>query len=908
MMKRIAGFLLLCELIVPAVASAEVREVVITFKTHFDIGYTDLASNVVQRYRTTMIDQALKVVDQNRALPPEQQFVWTIPGWPMSKILEDWPGQTPERKRQILQAFKDGRFVVHGLPFTMHTELLEPEDLVRGLGFASRLSRDAGLALPRDAKMTDVPCHSWILPTLLKHAGIDFLHLGCNSASSSPDVPPLFWWEGPDGSRLLTMYTASGYGTGLVPPKDWPYRTWLALEHTGDNHGPPTPEEVKKLLTEAAQKLPGVKVRIGRLSDFADAIIAEKADIPVVRGDMPDTWIHGPMCDPAGAKIARNIRPALGYAESLNTLLHIWGVAVPDRTHTFADAREQSLLYGEHTWGGALSWVTAYGKKLKWGYGDVWKADRAAGRFTKLEASWAEHTAYIEKARDLVTPILEDSMRALAQSVGPEGSRVVVFNPLPWKRDGVAHVKSGGTGILALKSAEGGPAVAVTQDGDDLYFVARDIPAMGYRTFVPAEAAKSAGSLRSDAQAGVIENESLKVTLDPKRGGIRSVLDKRTGRELVDQSSTYILGQYLYERFDADQVAAYTSAYVKNHSDWAMAELGKPAMPPANDVPYERVLAQPDEVRIGQSPMSVVATLHCAPTAGLSHGVTISAILYTGEPYLDLEVTVHDKPADNWPEAGWICLPVNVRKPQFRLGRLGGIADPARDFIRGSNHDLQAVNTGVTISDAQGRGVGVCPLDSPLVSLDRPGLFRYSPDFVPSKPVVFVNLFNNQWTTNFRLWNEGTWTMRVRLWAFDRFDAQSSLITPALEARYSLLARVEGVPPSNRGQDARDTKAGTLPATQKGLEISARGTLVTAFGANPDGPGTVLRLWEYAGAQGPCEVHLPAGLDVKEVQPANLRGEPVGKPLSVEKDTFTVNLTAFAPVSFIIPTASKGRP
>jgi len=895
MTKRIVGLLLLCELIVPMAASAEVREVIVTFKTHFDIGYTDLASNVVQRYRTTMIDQALKVVDQNRDLPPEQQFVWTIPGWPMSKILADWEGQTPERKRQILQAFKDGRFVVHGLPFTTHTELLELEDLVRGLGFASRLSREAGLALPRDAKMTDVPCHSWILPTLLKHAGIDFLHLGCNSASSSPEVPPLFWWEGPDGSRLLTMYSAGGYGTGLVPPKDWPYRTWLALQHTGDNHGPPTPEEVKKLLTEAAQKLPGVKVRIGRLSDFADAILAEKADIPVVRGDMPDTWIHGPMCDPAGAKIARNIRPALGYAESLNALLRIWGVTVPDATGAFAEAHEKSLLYGEHTWGGALYWVTTYGKQLKWGYGDVWKADRAAGGFKKLEASWAEHTAYIERARDLVTPVLETAMRALAQSAGPEGPRAVAFNPLPWKRDGIVRVKSAGMSLSSLQPADGGPSVPVVTDGDELCFVARDIPALGYRTFVPAAATKSTDQLRSDAQTGVIENESLKVTLDLRRGGIRSVLDKRTGRELVDQSSTYLLGQYLYERFDADQVVAYTKAYVKNRSDWAIAELGKPALPPANDVPYERVLAQPDEVRIAQSPMSVAAIMHCAPTAGLSHGVTTRAILYAGQPYLDLEVTLHNKPADNWPEAGWICLPVNVQQPQFRLGRLGGIADPARDFVRGSNHDLQAVHTGLTISDAEGPGVAICPLDSPLVSLDRPGLFRYSPDFVPTKPIVFVNLFNNQWTTNFRLWNEGTWTMRVRLWAFDRFDAQTALVTPSLEARYPLVAAMA------------DGKAGTLPTTQKGLELSVRGTLVTAFGANPDGPGTVLRLWEYAGIRGPCEVHLPAGLDVKEVQPVNLRGEPLGKPLPVEKDAFTVNLAAFAPASFIIPDPSKGR-
>ena len=260
--------------------AGQLDQVILVFKTHFDIGYTDMAKNVVERYRTTMIDQALEVCDRNRDLPPELQFAWTLPGWPMSQIMADWPGQTPARKQRIEQALKAGRFVVHGLPFTTHTELLEPEDLVRGLGFASGVSRAVDIALPRDAKMTDVPCHSWIMPTLLRHAGIEFLHLGCNAASRSPQVPLLFWWEGPDGSRLLTMYAAEGYGTGLMPPENWPYRTWLALIHTGDNHGPPKPEEVSQLLAEAKVKLPGIQVRIGRLSDFADAIVAENTRYP----------------------------------------------------------------------------------------------------------------------------------------------------------------------------------------------------------------------------------------------------------------------------------------------------------------------------------------------------------------------------------------------------------------------------------------------------------------------------------------------------------------------------------------------------------------------------------------------------------------------------------------------------
>jgi len=138
---------------------------------------------------------------------------------------------------------------------------------VRGMGFSSRLARAAGLELPRDAKMTDVPSHSWIVPTLLKHAGVDFFHIGCNSSVASPDLPRLFWWEGPDGSRVLTMYS-DDYGSRLAPPEDWPYDTWLALIHSGDNHGPPSPESIRALMEEARQKLPGVDVRMGRLSDF----------------------------------------------------------------------------------------------------------------------------------------------------------------------------------------------------------------------------------------------------------------------------------------------------------------------------------------------------------------------------------------------------------------------------------------------------------------------------------------------------------------------------------------------------------------------------------------------------------------------------------------------------------------
>ena len=149
------------------------------------------------------------------------------------------------------------------------------------------------------------------------------------------------------------------------------------------------------------------------LTTPCDAILAEKPDLPVVRSDSPDTWIHGPMSDPAGAKLARNTRPLIAATEALNTQLRGWGVPVPNDAPAIAEACEQSLLYGEHTWGSAIYWI---GNKLS--YGEMFQKDRAAGRFDRLEGSWDEHTAYIMKAHQIITPALANTLQALAQGEG----------------------------------------------------------------------------------------------------------------------------------------------------------------------------------------------------------------------------------------------------------------------------------------------------------------------------------------------------------------------------------------------------------------------------------------------------------------------------------------------------------
>ena len=127
--------------------------------------------------------------------------------------------------------------------------------------------------------MTDEPSHTGAMATVLARVGVKFLHIGCNWPSGFVKTPGLFWWEGPDGSRVLTFYSASYstsnamtpnwvgpndpmVGTNLLPPADWPYKVWPAILVTGDNSGPPTAERIKELFDDAHKQMPGV--RFGR--------------------------------------------------------------------------------------------------------------------------------------------------------------------------------------------------------------------------------------------------------------------------------------------------------------------------------------------------------------------------------------------------------------------------------------------------------------------------------------------------------------------------------------------------------------------------------------------------------------------------------------------------------------------
>ena len=211
------------------------------------------------------------------------------------------------------------------------------------------------------------------------------------------------------------------------------------------------------------------------------------------------------------------------------------------------------------------------------------------------------------------------------------------------------------------------------------------------------------------------------------------------------------------------------------------------------------------------------------------------------------------------------------------------------DIIPGAGRNLLTVMSGVSVIGSDGEGMGICPLDSPLVSLGIPGLYQYSLDYLPTEPVVFVNLYNNKWNTNFPLWIEGSWSERVKVWPISNRDITEDLAVQSWEARLPLLAaKVTG-------------KNGILPKSRQGLSLSRKGVLVTAFGKDPYGEkGTLLRVWEQAGKSGRITAKLPEGMKVSKATPVSLRGESVGKEIKVSGGTLKFDLGKYAPASFIL--------
>jgi len=364
-----------------------IKRIHLIFKTHLDVGFTDLAANVTANYFNSYIPRAIELAETLRQAGLPDRFVWTTGSWLIYEYLEQ-AGSLERRRMET--AIMNGDIAWHALPFTTHSELMDPDLFRFGLSLSQELDRRFGRRTIA-AKMTDVPGHTRGIVPLLAEAGVTFLHIGVNGASTPPDVPPVFTWRDRGGAEVIVMYHKGSYGDLMIVPG---LDDAIAFAHTGDNLGPQPVEQVQKTFDEMRQHFPGAAVDGSTMDAFATRLAAVRQTLPVVKQEIGDTWIHGAGTDPQKT----------AHFRELSRLRQAWLAAGVDQEKITGFSRKL-LVVPEHTWG--LDVKTHLNNWTHYAAQDF-QAARSQPNFRKMEASWQEQRGYLKDAVAALPPDLQD--------------------------------------------------------------------------------------------------------------------------------------------------------------------------------------------------------------------------------------------------------------------------------------------------------------------------------------------------------------------------------------------------------------------------------------------------------------------------------------------------------------------
>ena len=213
-------------------------------------------------------------------------------------MIDDYLGVRPEREGDVMRLARSGKLSVGPWVTQMDEFLASGESHIRNLEMGLARARELGPAL-EIGYLPDQFGHIGQMPQILRLARIERAVVW----RGVPEVvdKTAFWWEAPDGSRVLTEYLAFGYFLGgdieqrLDPAaladslrrKAEQVEPLLATDRmlitVGSDHSGPD-VTLPERLEAAGGMLPGVDVSIGSLADHLQDDPAE--GLPAWRGEL----------------------------------------------------------------------------------------------------------------------------------------------------------------------------------------------------------------------------------------------------------------------------------------------------------------------------------------------------------------------------------------------------------------------------------------------------------------------------------------------------------------------------------------------------------------------------------------------------------------------------------------------
>ncbi|WP_299100761.1 DUF5054 domain-containing protein [uncultured Alistipes sp.] len=475
----------------------QVEKVLVIFKTHLDIGFTDLSSKVEQRYIDHYIPKAIEVARRLREEGGDERYVWTTGAWLVDAYLRQ---ATPEAAAELEEAIRHGDIAWNGVPYTVESESMNRALFEGILRLSQRLDARFGKHTSA-AKMTDVPGHTRSIVPLLSEAGIGFLHVGTNPAVSVPDVPPVCRWRDPaTGREIILMYQGS-YGDTMLLPDG---RTAVSINLTGDNHGPHSIEEVHRIFASLRERYPSARIVAASLNDVAAALEPMRAGLPVVTSEIGDTWIYG--YGSAPLRMAR--------FRELGRLYDGWirqGRLAPDSDAAIDFAVRLGMI-AEHTWGADVKTHLRNWDKYDF---DSFTAARTQPEFRFMEESWRELDDNIDRAVELLPAPLREEAREALKHIGKVDRHPVTGNDSDRKLDAAGRYAFETKGVKCLLGG-----ITYQSFSNDDYTRFQDAYLTSHVQWAIEDNGKP-GLDRSPARSATIEARVAKSSVERSREGRR---------------------------------------------------------------------------------------------------------------------------------------------------------------------------------------------------------------------------------------------------------------------------------------------------------------------------------------------------------------------------------------------------
>jgi len=442
----------------------------------------------------------------------------------------DWMEKIyPDLFKRMIPRVKDGRWeIIGGMWIEPDCNLPGGESWMRHLLYAKRYFKEKFGVDVKIGWNPDSFGYNWNMPQFYANAGIDAFitqKIGWNETNVFPYR--VFWWESPDGSRVLSYFPFDYVNTIDDPYRlvDWlrqfdantGFTKMMMLFGVGDHGGGPSNEMIDRI--EHLKTLDIYPtIEYGTTAQYLDWLKKQNlTTLPVWKDELYLEYHQGTYTTQAkGKEWNRKSEVLLTNAEKFSSLAHMFG---GDYNSSDLEEAWKNVLFNQFH-------DILPGSGIREVYIDAperYKQSESIGQFE-----------------------LGKSLKYLSKQINTsdvkKGEPVIVFNPLSWKRTDIVTVElpEAGQNDYAIYDLIGKemPSQIIRKDKyhREIIFKANDVPSIGNETYSLVKKMNLSPKGDDFIPVHVFENEFFTVSIDETTGWIKSIIDKRNGKEILSGS------------------------------------------------------------------------------------------------------------------------------------------------------------------------------------------------------------------------------------------------------------------------------------------------------------------------------------------------------------------------------------